>query len=187
MVDKSGNEHREASMHLERRRLPQNSIYSHHSCGWLTLGAYQARTMHGCDTPNDAWMRYAERVAIDWHRPFHISISPKPGVLHPILFSESDWGEPAASMIASEAQGAGIGPDDAELMRMPRHRPGEVELLLPPWRRPGEVRLMLPPWHGPGEVERLLPPWYRPGEVEQVLPACHRSGTAEMLLLPWPA
>jgi hypothetical protein len=194
VVDKSRNEHREASMHLERRSLPQYPIYSHHSCGLLTLGPSQARTMRSCDAANDARLRYAERCTDAIRRTMHACDMPNelPSIStdHPLSRQcrkcSSGTFRPQGGSVPKVKPRLGVkrhlcmvlppwpGPGDAELMRMPRH-----------WS--GKAKLMLPPWHRPGEVELLLPPWHKPGKVEQVLPAWHRSGAAEMLLLPWPA
>jgi hypothetical protein len=213
VVGKARNEHREASMLLGKEKTAPNPIYSHHSCGWLTLRPYQARTMHGCDTPNDARLRYAGRVAVDQHRPPHITdfaevrrFTPDPIPLVAKVRTFLPQGRsapkvrPKGQVETSLVHGVTTvaRPGDVERMRMPRHwsgkarlmlpprhRPGEVQPMLPPWHRPGEVQLMLPPWHRPGEVQLMLPPWQGPGEVRLMLPPWHGPGEVELLLRPW--
>jgi hypothetical protein len=195
-------------MHLERRRLPRTPIYSHHSCGWLTLGPYQARTMRGCDTSNDARLRYAERCTVAICRTScrrSASTIPYPDIAEVRRFTPDPIplvakvrtflpqgrsvpkvrpkGQVETSLVHGVTTVAR--PGDVERMRMPRHWSGKARLMLPPWHRPGEVQLMLPPWHGPGEVRLMLPPWHGPGEVELLLPPWHRPGKVEQVLPAW--
>jgi hypothetical protein len=192
-------------MHLERRRLPRTPIYSHHSCGWLTLGPYQARTMRSCDAANDARLRYAERCTVAIRRTMHGCDMPNElpsiSIDHPLSRQcrqcSSGTFRPQGGSASKVKPRLGVkrhlcmvlppwpGAGDAELMRMPRHRSGKARLMVPPWHRPGEVQLMLPPWHRPGEVQLMLPPWHGPGEVKLMLPPWHRPGEVELLLPPW--
>jgi hypothetical protein len=170
-------------MPLERRSLPQSPIYSHHSCGWLTLGPYQARTMRGCDTPNDARLRYAERCAVaigQTNRRRPASTIPYPDVAKVRTFLPQGRSvpkvRPRGQVETSLMHGVTTvaRPGDVELMRMPRHRSGKARLMLPPWHRPGEVEQVLPPWHRPDEVEQVLPAWH--GHRPTRLSRCYLRG-----------
>jgi hypothetical protein len=190
-------------MHLERRRLPWTPIYSHHSCGWLTLGPYQPRTTRSCDAANDARMRYAEPCA----DAIMLSELSSIGIDHFIsryrrsrafytrsyLPSQTGQNPPRARLQASAraqnyrkcASGTFL-PQGGSVPKVKPRLGGKRHLcmVLPPWPGPGDIELMRMPRHWSGKARLMLPPWHRPGEVKLMLPPWHRPGEVQLMLPP---
>jgi hypothetical protein len=138
-------------MHLERRRLPQTPIYSHHSCGWLTLGPYQARTMPGCDMPNEL-----PSIRIDHPTPPEGQYLPAARGKRLQSKAKARRKTPLVHGVTTVARAG-----DVEFMRMPRHRSGKAKLMLAPWPGPVMSNICCPPRHRRGEDEQVLPAWHR--------------------------
>jgi hypothetical protein len=161
-----------ASRSFDAPGKEKTSPKSHHSCGWLTLGPYQARTMRRCDWPNDARLRLAERCTDAIRRTMHgcdmLSELPSIGIDHSISRYRRSRTLYTRSYLPSQT---GQNPPRARLQanaRAQNCRKCASGTFLPLGRSVSKVKprvgvkrhlcMMLPPWPGAGDAELMRMP-----------------------------